>query len=149
MPNEYQTASQQFDRFLEDAREALDLTTRNQTYTCVQGVLLVFRARLTAAEGLRFANELPAVLRAIFVKGWDISRPPEPFLTRAQMAEEVAHLRQHHNFSPVTVIEDVAKALRGYVDLKAFDAMLAALPLEAAAFWSEDAGPFEQATLDQ
>ncbi|MBD8890086.1 DUF2267 domain-containing protein [Labrenzia suaedae] len=136
MPNEYQTASQQFDRFLEDAREALDLTTRNQTYTCVQGVFLVFRARLTAAEGLRFANELPAVLRAIFVKDWDIGREPRPFLSRQEMAEEVAHLRQHHNFSPVTVIEDVARALRKHVETKTFDAMLETLPQQAKAYWS-------------
>lgn len=136
MPNEYQTASQQFDMFLQDAREELNLTTRNQTYTCVQGVLLVFRARLTVAEGLRFANELPAVLRAIFVKDWDISREPRPFVPRREMAEEVAQLRQHHNFSPVTVIEDVARALRKHVYTKAFEAMLETLPEAAGAYWS-------------
>ena len=65
MPNEYQRAGEIFDRFLEDACIALDLTTRNQPYTTVQGVLLAFRRRLTVAEGLRFADALPAVLRKL------------------------------------------------------------------------------------
>ena len=136
MPNEYQTASQQFERFLEDAREALDLTTRNQTFTTVQAVFLVFRARLTVGEGLRFANELPAVLRAIFVKDWDVGAEPQPFAGRAEMTAEVQSLRKHHNFSPNTAIESVARALRTHVDTAAFDAMLDRLGAEAREYWT-------------
>ncbi len=135
MPNEYQRAGEIFDRFLEDARVALDLTTRNQTYTTVQGVLLAFRRRLTVAEGLRFADALPAVLRAMFVKNWDIEVQPVAFSSREEMTEEVCSLRRHHNFSPANAIEGVARALRAHVDEKAFDAMLETLPDGAAAFW--------------
>lgn len=135
MPNEYQRAGEVFDRFLEDARVALDLTTRNQAYTTVQGVLLAFRRRLTAAEGLRFANELPAVLRAIFVKDWDVEVVPVPFSSREDMTAEVCSLRRHHNFSPADAIEGVARALRAHVDEKAFDAMLRTLPEGSVAFW--------------
>jgi uncharacterized protein (DUF2267 family) len=137
MPNEYQMASQQFERFLEDARNELDLTTRNQTYTAVQGVLLAFRARLDVAAGLSFANELPAVLRAMFVKDWDLTAPLLPFASREEMAREVAALRQHHNFSPPTVIEDVARALWKHVDRMAFARMLETLPEPAREFWAE------------
>ncbi len=135
MPNEYQRAGEIFDRFLEDACIALDLTTRNQTYTTVQGVLLAFRRRLTVAEGLRFADALPAVLRAMFVKDWDIEVQPVAFSSREEMTEEVCSLRRHHNFSPANAIEGVARALRAHVDEKAFDAMLETLPDGAAEFW--------------
>jgi uncharacterized protein (DUF2267 family) len=135
MPNEYQRAGEIFDRFLEDARIALDLTTRNQTYTTVQGVLFAFRRRLTVAEGLRFANELPAVLRAMFVKDWAAKAQPVPFSSREEMTEEVRALRRHHNFSPANAIEGVARAVRAHVDEKAFDVMLRTLPEGAAAFW--------------
>ncbi|WP_346909531.1 DUF2267 domain-containing protein [uncultured Roseibium sp.] len=135
MPDDYQRAGQIFESFLEDARIALDLTTRNQTYTTVQGVLLAFRRRLTVAEGLRFANELPAVLRALFVKDWDIEVLPVPFSSREDMMEEVQALRRHHNFSPANAIDGVARALRAHVDEKAFDAMLQSLPEGAVAFW--------------
>lgn len=141
MPNEYQMASQQFERFLEDARNELDLTTRNQTYTAVQGVMLAFRARLDVGMGLRFANELPAVLRAMFVKDWDMTAPRLPFASREEMAREVAALRQHHNFAPPTAIEDVARALWQHVDRMAFTRMLETLPEPAREFaldfWAE------------
>lgn len=135
MPNEYQRAGEIFDRFLEDARVILDLTTRNQTYTAVEGVLLAFRRRLTVAEGLRFADALPAVLRALFVKDWDIEAQPVAFSSREEMTDEVRALRRHHNFSPANATDGVARALRAHVDEKAFDAMLRTLPEEAVAFW--------------
>ncbi|MFN4127525.1 DUF2267 domain-containing protein [Pannonibacter indicus] len=137
MPNEYQMASQQFECFLEDARNELDLTTRNQTYTAVQGVLLAFRARLDVGMGLSFANELPAVLRAMFVKDWDLTAPLLSFASREEMAREVAALRQHHNFAPPTAIEDVARALWKHVDRMAFARMLSTLPEPASEFWAE------------
>lgn len=72
MPQEYQLASQRYESFLKAAQEALDLTTRNQTYTCVQATLLTFQHRLTAEQILMFADTLPAVLRAIFTSGWSL-----------------------------------------------------------------------------
>lgn len=132
---EYQHASEAFEAFLADAREATGLTTRNQTYTTVQAVLHVFRRRLTIADALRFANELPPILRAIFVEGWNIQEEQLPFTDRAAMAMEVQALRCDHNFSPDSAIADVAKALRRHVDAAAFTRMLATLPKEAQEFW--------------
>ena len=138
MPNEYQRAGQMFEHFLEDARRELGVATRNQTYTIVQSVFLVFRRRLSVEEGLRFANELPAVLRALYVKDWDVGLMPAPFAGPEALAEEVRALRRHHNFAPVTAIGDVARALRRHVDVQAFDAVLAELPDGAAAYWDGD-----------
>lgn len=140
MPNEYQRAGQIFESFLQDALDELDLATRNQTYTTVQSVLLVFRRRLSLAEGLRFADRLPAVLRAILVKEWDLFAQPVAFASREAMTEEVLSLRADHNFSPPTAIRDVACALRKHVDEKAFDAVLATLPEGAAEFWAVGEG---------
>lgn len=135
MPPEYQHAGAAFDRFLADAQDALGLTSRHQTYTAVQGVLLTFRRRLSVAQGLRFADALPAVLRAIFVADWPIGEPPAAFATRAEMTAEVQGLRRAHNFSPPTAIADVAHALRRHVDGRTFATVLAALPPGAAEFW--------------
>lgn len=135
IPMEYQHASEAFEAFLADAREATGLTTRNQTYTTVQAVLYVFRRRLTIADALRFANELPPILRAIFVEGWNVQEEQLPFADRAAMAKEVQAFRRDHNFSPDSAIADVAKALRRHVDAAAFTRMLATLPQEAQEFW--------------
>ena len=136
MPQEYQRAGEAFGLFLEDAREALGHATRNQTYTTVQGVLLAFRRRLTVEQGLRFADVLPAVLRAIFVSGWNPNERPVAFSPREAMTDEVRALRQAHNFSPPTAIADVARALRAHVDSRDFETTLANLPPGALEFWS-------------
>ena len=46
IPMEYQHASDDFERFLAEARERADLTTRNQTWTMIDAVL---RAHVDAA----------------------------------------------------------------------------------------------------
>jgi uncharacterized protein (DUF2267 family) len=135
MPFEYLHAGEAFDRFLDEARDALGHTTRHQTYTTVQAVLLAFRRRLTVEDGLRFANVLPAVLRAIFVADWDTHTPPVAFSSRAAMSEEVRALRKAHNFSPPSAIADIARTLRNHVDVQAFDAVLLTLPPGAVEFW--------------
>lgn len=135
IPMAIQHASEDFERFLADARDTSGLTTRNQTYTMVEGVLRTFRARLSPTDAIRFAQALPPVLRAIFVSDWDLSRAPLPFTDRASLTREVQGLRQHHNFAPETCIADVAAALRRATDPAALSAVLDTLPPGAAAFW--------------
>ena len=139
MPQQYQRAGEAFDAFLRDARDELGHATRNQTYTTVEGVLLSFRRRLTVAQGLRFADALPAVLRAMFVAGWDGNLPPVPFAERDAMTAEVKALRRDHNFAPDSAIRDVARAVSRHVDEAAFDKALAALPKQARTFWNTEA----------
>ena len=137
VPPEYQRASQDFTRFLLDAREASGLATTHQVYTMVQGVLLVFRRRLDVRDAVLFANVLPPVLRALFVADWDTGEPRLPFADRAVMTKEVQALRADHNFSPETAIRDVAVALRQNVDESALDRVLARLPEGAVRFWKK------------
>lgn len=136
MPLEYQHASDDFERFLDEARERADLTTRNQTWTMVDAVFRVFRRRLTVAEGLRFAEALPPILRAMFVVDWDIEAAPLAFGSREALTREVQAVRPHHNFAPDTAIACVAAALRARVEPGAFEAVLAGLPKGARDFWA-------------
>ncbi|UOK69303.1 DUF2267 domain-containing protein [Ancylobacter polymorphus] len=135
MPMELQHASDDFERFLADARDFSGLATRNQTYTMVEGVLLTFRRRLEVQQALRFADVLPPLLRAIFVSRWDVAEPVRPFADRATLTREVQALRQHHNFAPDSCLSDVARALRRHVDTEAFDRVVATLPEGAADYW--------------
>ena len=130
-----QCASRDFETFLADARDVSGLTTRNQTYTMVQGVLLVFRRRLSLKDGIRFASVLPPILRAIFVSDWDTDEPQLPFRDRREMTGEVQALRRDHNFSPETAIRDVAIALRKNIDEVSLERVIASLPQEASEFW--------------
>jgi uncharacterized protein (DUF2267 family) len=136
LPMEYQHASDDFERFLADARARADLVTRNQAWTMVDAVLRTFRRRLTVAEGLRFAEILPPLLRAMFVVDWDTDAVPVPFASREAMTAEVQAVRGNHNFAPATAITDVAAALRAAVDVAAFERALATLPEGARDFWA-------------
>ena len=135
MPWAYRHASKDWSAFLDDAKDRLGLSSDNMAYTAVQGVLYTFRRRLSCAEGLEFANVLPAVLRAIFVADWHPENPPPPFARREDMAREAMAIRPRHNLTPPHAIEAVAWALRRAVDQAAFDRVLARLPEGAVAFW--------------
>lgn len=138
VPMEYKRASEQFEKFLVDARDNAMLQTTHQAYTMVQGVLQVFRRRLDAKEALLFADVLPPLLRALFVADWNLDEPRRPFGDRAAMTKEVQDLRPDHNVSPDSAIRDIARALRQAIDAAALDRVLARLPDGAAAFWRLD-----------
>ncbi len=133
---EIQHATEYFERFMIDARDNAHLTTRNQTYTMIQGVLIAFRKRLDYRQAIGFANVLPPVLRAIFVADWNLDEPKQDFEDRAAMTRDVQSLRKDHNFAPDSCIADVAKALRKHVDLAQFERFLEQLPEGAREFWS-------------
>lgn len=135
-PMEYRLASQDFDRFLADVAAETGLTTRNQAYTTAQGVFLCFRRRLNISDAIAFAQILPAMLRALFVQGWDTAEPRKETWDRDIMTSEVKQLRVNHNFSPDTAIHNVACVTRKYVDGAEFDRCLAKLPPPARDFWS-------------
>lgn len=135
MPFAYESASEDFERFLAAAMESSGLTTRNQAYTMTQGVLQAFRRRLTVRDAARFAAVLPPVLRAIFVADWDTDEPIRPFGSREAMTREAQALRREHNFAPDTALRDVAFALRTVADVEALERVVATLPPGAADFW--------------
>lgn len=135
MPWTYRHASKEFRAFLDDAKSRMDLESDNSAYTAVDAVFQVFRRRLTAQQGLDFAGVLPAVLRAIFVAGWDVTGPPTPFADRATLTAEARAVRPHHNLTPDNAIEATAWALRRHVNPREFDLALAKLPEAARDFW--------------
>ncbi len=139
VPMEYQHAGEVFERFLQRAREQSGLATRNQTYTMVQAVLLVFRRRLDIRQAIAFAGVLPPVLRAVFVADWDLDAPVLPFADRATLTREVQALRRDHNFAPDSAIADVAAALWLVCDRQALQNVLQGLPEGAVSFWASEA----------
>ena len=135
VPAEYERASAKFYEYLVDARDTADLWSTHVTYTMTQGVFQVFRRRLSTRDAILFANVLPICLRALFVTDWDTEEEKKPFESIEEMTREAQSLREQHNFSSETAIQDVAKALRRHVDEEAFDTLLARLPEGAIAFW--------------
>ncbi|MEL6449917.1 MAG: DUF2267 domain-containing protein [Pseudomonadota bacterium] len=138
MPWTYRHASKEWRAFLDDVKERMSLDSDNMAYTAVDAVLQVFRRRLTAQQGLAFASVLPTVLRAIFVKDWDVSKQPLPFAARPALIAEAKQVRLHHNLTPDNAIEATAWAIRRCTNTRDFDRVLRQLPEGAAAFWHVD-----------
>jgi uncharacterized protein (DUF2267 family) len=135
MPWTYRQATREWQAFLADAREAMNLDSDNSTYTAVQGVLQVFRRRLTVQQAVDFAQVLPAVLRALFIADWQIAAPIGPG-TRADWTREARALRPDHNLTPENCVDATALALRRAVLREDLDRVLARLPTFATEFWS-------------
>jgi len=138
IPWTYRHSSKEFSAFLNDAKERMNLVSDNSTYTAVDAVFQVFRKRLSAEQGLAFAGVLPSVLRAIFVKDWNVSQEPALFLARAEMTKEAQLVRRHHSLTPDNAIEATAWALRRSMDQRDLDKVLASLPDGARDFWHVD-----------
>lgn len=138
MPWTYRHASKEWRAFLDDVKERMSLESDNMAYTAVDAVFQVFRRRLTAQQGLDFASIFPSVLRAIFVKDWDVTRPPVPYTDRADLIAEVKNVRPDHNLTPDNAIEATAWAVRRCTNGSDFEQVLSTLPTEASAFWHVD-----------
>lgn len=136
MPWTYRQATREWQAFLADAREAMNLGSDNATYTAVEGVLRAFRRRLAPQQAIDFAQVLPSVLRALFVSDWRLDERPLPPGTRADWTAEAMELRPHHNLTPPDCVAATALALRKSVLREDLDRVLATLPPFAAEFWS-------------
>ena len=136
MPWTYRQASREWQAFLADAREAMELVSDNATFTAVEGVLRAFRRRLTAQQAVDFAQVLPSVLRALFIADWRLDEGPVPPGTRNDWTAEAQALRPQHNQTPVTCVAASALALRKSVLRADLERALAKLPPFAAEFWS-------------
>lgn len=138
MPWTYRHASKEWRAILDDLKDRMELVSDNAAYTALDGVLRVFRRRLTAQDGLDFASVLPSVPRAIFVAGWQISHPPASFADRATLTREVQQIRPDHNLTPDCAIEATAWTLRRYTNRADLERVLARLPEGAEQFWHVD-----------
>ena len=136
-PQEYQLATMKFHDFLSDVSANAGFTSTHMAYTMTQGVLQVFRRRLSLEDAIRFSNILPAGIRALFVADWDPAEEQQDFHDRASMLREAGQLRSQHNFSFMVEdsIAEVANALRNHVDEHALDTVLSGFPEGALEFW--------------
>ena len=136
-PAEYQRASDTFSSFFIDVRDNAQMRSSHMAFTMTQGILQVFRRRLSLEDAIRFANILPAGIRALFVADWNPFEERKQFCDRDAMIAEARTLRSQHNFitETETPLEDVAKAIRKHVDEKVLDELLETLPKGAADFF--------------
>lgn len=137
MPWSYRHSEREFKSFIHDAKNRMGhvMESDNMAYTAVDGVLQVFRRRLTPPQVIAFGDVIPSTLRAILVYNWRVDAVPLPFGTRSELIREVRAVRQNHNMTPLYVIEATAFALWRHCNHRDLARVLEQIGPEAEAFW--------------
>ena len=134
MPYSYRHASEEWSALLKNLREETLIASENVLYTCIQAVLISFRARLSVQQALDFADLLPAVLRAVFVSDWQVAWPL-PWSGREEIRAEMRALRPDHNFCPPELLEHLLRAIPATTRQMDLERVLDRIGPEARAFW--------------
>ena len=135
MPWTYRHPEKEWRGFVEDIREVLGTPSSNIAYTAAEGVLTAFRQRLTPVQTLEFADELPSVIRALFLQGWRME-PPRPWAAHADYVAEAKALRRNHNFAGDRAVEAVSFALHRAMGPEQLGRALSRIGPKAAEFWA-------------
>ena len=134
MPWTFRHAGREWRAFLDDVRDVAGTPSDNVAYTMTEAAFQAFRARLTVHQALAFANDLPAIPRALFVQNWHPG-DPMPWADRTAITAEIKALRRHHNFAPDNAVEAVSVALHRAMRPDLFRRALDRIGPEARAFW--------------
>lgn len=135
MPYTYRHSSEEWRGFLRRMRERTLIESDNVIYTALQGLFRAFRARTEPHLVLAFGDELPSVMRAILVANWDLDAPRQPWVTPEEIEREVRAFRQAHNIAPVGILGDLIPEVRAEMHGKAFERVIARLPIEGQRLW--------------
>lgn len=135
VPIDYTQAEADFERFMLDLRDTLNLQTTHQAWGTLLGVFETFRRRLQPDAALRFAKALPPLLRAAFVQDWNFQPEVPSFSNRAELDAEVMNYHRDHQFAAPGCIAGTAAALWRHVDGQRLKAALAEMPADAREFW--------------
>lgn len=138
MPWSYRHSEKEFKSFLKDAKDRMGhvMESDNMAYTAIDGVLQVFRRRLSPPEVIAFGDVLPSTLRAILVYNWKVDAVPVPWGTRSELVREIMAVRKEHNLTPLNVIDAVAYALWRHCNHRDLRRVLDQIGPEAVAFWA-------------
>ena len=134
-PPDFETASRDFDVFLDRLKLETDTTTRHQAFQIAYAVLRVFRNHLETRDALVFADALPPLLRAMFVEDWTPVDAPPPFPSRAELDREVMAIRRDHSLAGPGSIDDVARGLFACSDRSRLELALERMPVAARDFF--------------
>lgn len=135
LPLEITHACRFYEAYADDLVARAMLQTHNQAYAMTRAVLHRTRDHLTLAQGIRFAQGLPVVLRAIMIADWDVDAAPSVHSGRSAFRADVIHRLSPHHVPPDTIVEDVIQTVAAHADSFAFNQALLALPEEIASLW--------------
>lgn len=90
MENHFEQYAQEGNVFLKKVAEQLNRPEdRQHAFRVVQAVFQALRDRITVEESMHLISELPMVLKAVYVNGWNINKERQESSTLAEFLQEI------------------------------------------------------------
>lgn len=135
-----------FEHFIEQGNRFLNevaLTAgypKNQelAYSLTRAVFHELRDRIQVEESMHLVSQLPMLLKAIYVDGWDTTRPRKTYDTAEEfllaIVARVDAMRPELIFEPAEMVKAVFTVLQAQVSDGEMVQVLGQLPLDIQAF---------------
>lgn len=132
-PDAFDNAVQKGNIWLKDIEEAGKLRSRFQAYSVLRCVLHALRDCAPAPEAVKFAAQLPLLVKGVFFDGWKIS-PKPPRLTLEEFESRIKGvLKEENAVEPKNALKAVLYALRRHVSPAVLEHFQLVLPREVHA----------------
>jgi uncharacterized protein (DUF2267 family) len=132
-PDAFDTAVQKGNVWLKDIEKAGSLRSRFQAYAALRSVLHALRDCLPPPEAVKFAAQMPLMIKGIFFDGWKVT--PKPL--RLSRAEFLAHvhggLKDEAGVDPNVALKAVLSALYRHITPVVLETLQLVLPREVRA----------------
>ena len=139
LPAALSHAVQQTQEWLKELRDNGDFPDEATAYSVLRAVLHQLRDRLTPAEAVDLAAQLPMIVRGIYFEGWQPSRTPEKVRTKREFLDGVQAKLRPHPIAPEAAVRDVLVLLTHHCDPGEITDVVAQLPRELKDLWPDTA----------
>jgi uncharacterized protein (DUF2267 family) len=131
----FDTTVQETNLWLKDLEGRLEVS-RHQAYTALRTTLHVLRDRLPPETALNFADQLPMLLRGMFIEGWSlVGKPTGEHTAKAFLERIEQNLPQSFPADADRIARMVFQTLRARMDLGEIDKIIDHLPKPIAELW--------------
>jgi uncharacterized protein (DUF2267 family) len=134
----FDTTIQESNLWLKEVEANLGDCDRQEAYAALRAVLHALRDRLPAQAAVKFAAQLPMLLRGLYFEGWTLPEETDRARSLEEFADKVvASLHPRFRFDPVTSSEAVFGAIANFVSEGEVDKIVANLPEPVRELWPQ------------
>lgn len=135
----FDTTINETNQLLKALEDELSPCDRHQAYAALRAVLHALRDRLAPGGAMRFAAQLPLLLRGVFVEGWRLDETPVRSHTMEAFIETVVDaLPPQFPFDPEPMTRSVMKVLWSQMNGGAMEKVKKEIPPALRGLWPDE-----------
>jgi uncharacterized protein (DUF2267 family) len=137
IPSSISRSVQQTQEWLKTLCEAGSYSGEAEALAVLRAVLHQLRDRLTVAEAVDLAAQLPTIIRGIYYEGWRPHHTPSRTRTREDFLDAVQASLRPHPVSAENATRDVFSLLSQAIDSGEIADVISQLPAEIKDLWPQ------------